>query len=504
MTLRAIPWNWLTVGGLVVTVASVLALLVTTRDTARPEVVVQTRRLAALAGGAAIIGALALWAQSSARRRSVRRLVQTMRRLSSGEPVEVEDAGVAELWPLTKALWTLRQRTQDRFAFVDGQRRTLEALLDRLQEGILVADADGRIVLVNATAARLLNLPAAASEPERERAGRERAGRTPWIGRPVEVCVPQHALQQLLAPGAGPPAGRSSAERAGGPIRLEVERREGSVHLVVLAEDIALPARGVAVSGSGRVVMLADVTALDRLAQMKTDFVANASHELRTPLATIRAAVETLLSLNLQADAAAARDFLGTIDRHSARLEMLVKDLLDLSRLETPTTRFAPEPVDAAHLFEDLRSRFAERLERKRLRWEAMLGAGCGETRDGPAARPLVANPLLLRLVLDNLVDNAVKFTDPGGSVRVELSRTDAEAVFAVRDTGCGIPPDDQERVFERFYQVERARSGSERGTGLGLSIVRHAVSAMGGSVRLESTVGVGTTVTVRIPLPAS
>ena len=136
----------------------------------------------------------------------------------------------------------------------------------------------------------------------------------------------------------------------------------------------------------------------------------------------------------------------------------------------------------------------------KGLRWQS-------EVSD--SLRSVVANPYLLRLILDNLVDNAIKFTDAGGSIRVSCRTATTQppgpgaVVIEVSDTGCGIPDDEQARVFERFYQVERARSGADRGTGLGLSIVRHAVAAMGGTVALRSKLGEGTHVTITIPPPA-
>jgi signal transduction histidine kinase len=196
--------------------------------------------------------------------------------------------------------------------------------------------------------------------------------------------------------------------------------------------------------------------------------------------------------MDLAAEAPAARAFLEKIDRHSIRLELMVADLLDLSRLETPTERFDPEPIDLRRLLDDIHARFAERLERKRLRWEAV--------RTPPESWVVNLNPHLLRLTLDNLVDNATKFTDAGGLVRLSVRITPTEVAFEVTDTGCGIPVEDQQRVFERFYQVQRARSGPERGTGLGLSIVRHAVGALHGSIRLASTPGTGTTVSVIVP----
>ena len=204
--------------------------------------------------------------------------------------------------------------------------------------------------------------------------------------------------------------------------------------------------------------------------------------------------VETLLQLDAAKEPDAARRFLNTIDRQSRRLEAMVLDLLDLSRLESPAARYEPHELDVQTELDELRARFAERIEAKHIAWETVALDG--------AARKLLVHPHLLRLVLDNLVDNAIKFTEPGGHVRVTCAGSPEWISFEVADDGCGIPEAEQQRVFERFYQVERARSGEDRGTGLGLSIVRHAAAAMGGKASLESAPGQGTRVTVQLPLP--
>jgi signal transduction histidine kinase len=234
---------------------------------------------------------------------------------------------------------------------------------------------------------------------------------------------------------------------------------------------------------------------LTRMLQVKADFAANASHELRTPLSSIRAAVETLLDVDMTREAGAARHFLEVIDRQSTRMQAMVGDLLNLSRIETSPDRFRPVEVSIPDLVEEMHTRFGERLGQKGIAWRPSVGDAVGR---------ITVSIDLLRLVLENLIDNAIKFTDRGGSIQVNcrcrIDDGSEELTIEVADTGCGIPEDEQERVFERFYQVTRARSGADRGTGLGLSIVRHAVAAMHGSVRLRSRVGRGTSITVSVP----
>jgi signal transduction histidine kinase len=210
-------------------------------------------------------------------------------------------------------------------------------------------------------------------------------------------------------------------------------------------------------------------------------------------------AVETLVKMNLAEEAPAAARFLGVVARHSSHLEAMVSDLLDLARVESPSARFEPATLHLQRVFDELRGRWQEPLESRRLRWRAEVKPDCPTVH---------ANAHLLKLVLDNLVDNAIKFTEAGGEVAVNGRRIGDRGVIEVSDTGCGIAPADQERVFERFYQVSPQRSGTgspsgeKRGTGLGLSIVRHAASALGGTIQLESEVGVGTRVTLSLPLP--
>ena len=280
-------------------------------------------------------------------------------------------------------------------------------------------------------------------------------------------------------------------------VEIRLEGPNDAVHLLARASDIRLPTEPTAEPSHesaprhGRVLVLTDVTELTRAVQMKADLAANASHELRTPVSAIRASVETLKSIDLTEEGEAARQFVDVIDRHSGRLEAMIKDLLDLSRLESAPARFEPETIATCELFEELRTSFARSLADKQLQWRSEVRPGCEE---------VAASPDLLRMILHNLVDNAIRFTDPGGSVTVTAGSGEDAVSFEVADTGCGIPLAEQQRVFERFYQVERARSGPDRGTGLGLSIVRHAAAAMNAEINLQSEPGQGTRVTINVP----
>lgn len=447
--------------------------------------------LGLLAAAVFALGLARLWSGP------IGRITAMARNLSRGElstrvPVESHD----EMGMLARAMNEMRDSLAEQLSTIDRQRRTLEALLAQLREGVIVAGANGRIVLMNPTAARMLGIAArTATQPQS------------FVGRPVEQCILHHDLQHMLL--------RIHQERTQTPggdetdahtvtSKISVHRgEEDALVLLATASDIVLPDSTAPADRSsegqtlGRIVVLTDITELSRMLRVRTDFAANASHELRTPLSAIRGALETLRSLDWTKDQQAARQFLAMVDRQSSRMLLMVSDLLDLSRIESSPGQFKPQQLDLPTVLNDLYSRFKDRMTEKSLRWTVDLPSGL---------RSITASPHLLRCVIDNLVDNAVKFTDPGGQVSVtcrclaeESGRTTAVSI-EVEDTGCGIAEDEQERVFERFYQVERARTGPDRGTGLGLSIVRHAVAAMNGSVTLRSKLGQGTCFTVIVP----
>lgn len=434
------------------------------------------------AGVAAAVGAGALGVllHLRFRRHVLHHAVQTLRGLAvadaaaqaftgAGPPADAVGATEGGVPPaLDAAVRGLQRRLNSQTERLQRQRGLLQSLVNQMGEGVVVAGPNGRLVLLNPAAVRLLNLSAAPL--------------TEWTlpGAAVESVIPHHALQRLLL--------RDEEHAPAEPVRLKVDTAAGPIWVQAQAFDVQLPDG----ESPGRAVVLTDITDLERLLQVRTDFVANASHELRTPLSTIRAAVETLLSMDLTAEAAPARGFLEKVARQSRRLEQLVLDLLDLARLESPAERFEPESLDVRQWLADVHTRFADALENRSLQWRGEIVAS--------AVAEWRVNTLLLNLVADNLVDNAIKFTPAGGQVGLRVAVGPAETTVEVCDTGCGIPPEEQERVFERFYQVERSRSGPQRGTGLGLAIVRHAAAAMGGRVRLESRVGQGTRVTLCVP----
>lgn len=290
--------------------------------------------------------------------------------------------------------------------------------------------------------------------------------------------------------------------RAGEPGRSRLKLpMEGELRTMIVSADTLD-------KGSGSVVTLRDVTELVKAAELKADFAANASHELRTPIASIRGAAETMQG-PARNDQPMLERLTGIIANNAARLEALVNDLLDLSKLESAETPPTLSVVRLDELFDHQREQFEAVCKRRELRIE---------TEIDPNAATVLADPVLLELIMRNLVENATKFAREGTAIRI---RARAEPIPAdpvnppppgadrpqgvritVRDEGQGIPIAHQQRIFERFYQVDRARTGGavNRGTGLGLAIVKHATRRLGGRVGVDSVYQQGTTMIVELP----
>ena len=357
--------------------------------------------------------------------------------------VPVPRSSVEELDRVGRSLQTMAQELGDRIAEVDGERRTLEAVLGALPQGTLLIGSDDRIVYANPALIALL-------------------GRT--SGTVTEI-VPFRIQEALRA-----------ARASGETVDLEVEHGRPARTLQVL----------VAPFGDGRVlVVVTDVTDQRKVDEVRRDFVTNASHELKTPVASILAASETL---QLAIDRAPERlpEFASRIEMSARSLARLVSDLLDLSRLEGSSPSF--EEVDLESVV---------RSEVERVRTAAAESGVAIEVTTAPIS--VVGSEPDLALAVRNLVDNAIRYTDAGGTVTADLSEDEGDAVLSVADTGAGIPQRDIGRVFERFYRVDEARARETGGTGLGLSIVKHVVESHGGTVAVESELGVGSTFTIRL-----
>jgi two-component system phosphate regulon sensor histidine kinase PhoR len=363
-----------------------------------------------------------------------------------------------EVGEISTAINDLAEQLRLRLAEVSSEKERLQTVLNGMVEGVLVTDASGNIVLANDRVREFYGVWG------------------PVVGRSVIESIRDAELVALMA----------EAENMDEPVSQQISvDRAGTRALRVHAARFP-PGRG---PRMGTVAVLHDVSELMRLEQVRRDFVANASHELRTPLAAIRGFAETLLNSDELSDAD-RRSYMEIIDRHARRLGNLVGDLLELSKIEGGETRLEPVAVDVERLVEallrDWRDRFAQQ--------EVDVSVGT----EGSAQA--WADPQAVEQVLTNLLDNALKYTERGGEIRVQIAGDEGSVRVHVADSGIGIPPRDLSRIFERFYRVDKARSRSLGGTGLGLSIVRHIVEAMGGEISVESELGKGSTFSFSLP----
>lgn len=389
------------------------------------------------------------------REESLERLTERLRRIGGGS-VEPDESFGSE--SPDEALEHLAQGLERKLS-------ALERVLESLDAPVLAVDADGRVLLANEAMLGLL-------EAEADRV----------VGSRLEDLFTQADLIEL-----------QQRARAGAPAegRIRLLRRQRTYLYEASARRTVLS------GGEGVVLTLRDVTELAMAVQLKTDFVGNASHELRTPIAAIRAAIDTLIGP--ARDDGPMRERLVTMIRDSVlRLEDLVGDLLDLSRFESPEYEARLSEVDLPALCRELEEGTEAMRAPRGLGVECVVAENAARWQTDRSA---------LSLILRNLLDNALKFSHDGGVVRLEAALDDDgdELVIRVIDRGIGIPLAQQQRIFERFYQVDQARSGSQprRGTGLGLAIVKHALRRLGGSIDVDSIWQEGTTMTVRLPRSA-
>jgi signal transduction histidine kinase len=409
------------------------------------------QRAVTIAGVVALaVALLVAWSLSRSITRPLIELSQVARAIADGD---LERRGSldapGELGDLALSLRELSVQLAAR----DAARRADEALLvqltESLNEGVVGVDSTRHVIRINETGRRLLGvrepIPFSADLIPRERALRE-------------------ALQAAF----------------------DGDTTDGA-EATLLGRTVNITARPL--ESGGVILALLDLTRLRRLESVRRDFVANVSHELRTPLTIIGGFAETLVQDDPPEDR--RRQFAERILGNTRRMQRIVDDLLDLSRIESGSWTPNPTRVDLAAVAADVIAAARDAAGVKGIRLEASVH---------PRAREIWADPTAVRQVLGNLADNAVRHTATGHVAIFSLVRDDGGVTIGVRDTGSGIAPEHLPRIFERFYRVDPGRSREHGGTGLGLSIVKHLVEAHGGTVRAESTVGVGTTISVHFP----
>jgi two-component system phosphate regulon sensor histidine kinase PhoR len=403
---------------------------------------------------ALLVGTLLAAVAARAVARPLTGIAAAARAIAGGAPPRFPRSAIPEIDGLVRALRQMHQQLGDRFDALRRERAESAALVESMVEGVLAADAKGRILTANAAARAALGYAPEAAIPDLRSLFRSKA--------------PREVVDAILA---------------GQMVRDREAELDGRTFLL----------SGQPLPHGGALLVLHDLTELRRLEAVRKDFVANVSHELKTPLTSISGYAETLLGET--PDEPIRARFLETIVSNARRMQRLVDDLLDLSRIESGG--WQPRPVEASvrALAEEAWAGLAPRRAGRDLRFG---------TRTAPGAETVVADPDALRQVLGNLFDNAIRYTPDGGSIEVSAESSAGGTRLAVHDSGQGIPDDHLPRIFERFYRVDPSRSREEGGTGLGLAIVKHLVEAHGGRVEVTSERGAGTTVTAWFPGPSS
>jgi two-component system phosphate regulon sensor histidine kinase PhoR len=396
---------------------------------------------ALLAAGAAILAAWVI-------QRAITRPIELLTERAESQDASFDIRGPVEIERLAAALRRASAAIGVEHAAAEAERDRLATLIDELSDAILIADADGRVLLANAAA---------------------RSGAGPdVVGRRLPEVVRDHEVLAAIR-----------TARDGREATATVERSEPRRFMRALARPL---------EGGQLLVVLQDLTALRRLETVRSDFVANVSHELRRPISSLKAMAEALEEGALD-DRAVARDFVHRMQQEIDGLAQLTSELLTLTRIESGADTLTLALQAPADLLADC----ARRMGPLAARADVALLVEPGEAPSVRADGERVAQ------VLANLVHNAVKFTPAGGSVRLSATRENGHVAFSVADTGVGIERGDLERVFERFYKADRSRSGG--GTGLGLAIAKHIVQAHGGRIEARSD-GPGRGATFRFTLP--
>ena len=339
---------------------------------------------------------------------------------------------------------------------------SVQGILSGMLDGLVVLDEQRRIQLTNPAFARLVGLetiaPGASFSGILRDAAVERA-----VTETLRTSEPQRETIGIT-------------QRSGETVQIDVSA-------------VALREKSNRVRGA--VLLFRDITQIRRVEEMRRDFVANVSHELRTPLSIFRGYLETLLEDPQQPPGELRRIF-EVMEKHSNRLQLLVEDVLSLAQLEDPRTRFNFTeiylPDFLAAILRDWQKRFDAKLLKSSL--------------DASTDLPVIsADEHRLQEVIYNLLDNAVKYSQPEGEIRMEAMRAGDSVRLSISDRGIGVPSRDLPRIFERFYRADKARTGEAKGTGLGLSIVKHIVELHGGRVEAQSELGQGTTISAIFPI---
>jgi two-component system phosphate regulon sensor histidine kinase PhoR len=414
----------------------------------------------------ALVGIMGSWLQLRRVRGNQRifRALQTLRGSSRG--MMTRDAMV-EMLPRTfmgqeihRELIAIMEQFQSTYSDIQSDADQSQSVLAAMPVGILSLTSDLRLSFVNRAGIEMLDL----AEPVPVNARLIEMTRQPKI---IDVVTEAQQTVQILDG--------------------EFERNEGNTVLRLRAYPLVIDSESS--TKPPMLLVLTDETQLRRLENVRRDFTANVSHELKTPLAAIRAYSETLL-MGAMEDPDARERFVRRIGEQAARLDNLIKDLLQLTKIQSLPERISVSRLGVADIVNTIVEENAPIAEARHVHI-------INRITDGSLA--VMAEYDALRTILGNLLSNAIRYSRDGGHVEILAQRTSGGVYISVIDNGIGIPDSDLERIFERFYRVDKARSADSGGTGLGLAIVKYLVQALGGSIRVQSQLGEGSDFTLRL-----
>ena len=385
----------------------------------------------------------------------IRRFLRTAKLIADGRiSIQVSNNSSDELGRLTQHFSQMANRVKHQIHKVSQERDRLEAILANMVEGVLLIDEKFAIVYANPAAVLMLNLSA------------------DYLGHPLIETIRDPRLQELLT------KSRDTKESAFSELKLVgTAERETEITAIPVVDEY--------------LVVIHDVSQLRKLERVRVDFVTNVSHEIRTPLTSIQGFAETLLTGALD-DSSTNRRFVKKIFQQSSALSQLVTDLLDLSRLESGIVTLTLESRKLREFQEPLLNLFGPVFDDAKLTFDWKVPDNLP---------PIQVDKRLMEQVFANLIDNAIKYTPPGGKITVSAGICGTEIVVHTRDTGIGIPSDMLPRIFERFYRVDKARSSEMHGTGLGLAIAKHILLQHNGRIWAESVFGKGSVFLFALPL---
>jgi two-component system, OmpR family, sensor histidine kinase VicK len=369
----------------------------------------------------------------------------------------IEVRSTDEIGQLGEMFNLMTRRLKQTLEEIKGEKNKLEAILTHMADGLMALDKAGRIIKLNPAAERMFQLPESRA-----------------LGRYPQDVFPDLGMEKVLA----------QAQQESRSVTHET--RYGGMYLLAYVTPLFSERQQTA----GIVVVFHDITELEKLEQMRRDFVANVSHELKTPLTTVKSYVETLMD-GAAEDTEVRTRFLRVVESETDRMARLVRDLLHLSQLDQGSATWDVQPHGVGPLLDEGLARLAVQVERKQLTVTRLYD---------PATPEALFDRDKLQQVVLNLLANAIEFTPNNGEITVAVKPSGAMVQVSVRDTGIGIPKEDLPRIFERFYRVDKARSRMLGGTGLGLAIARQIIELMGGAISIDSQVGQGTQVVFTIP----